>query len=130
LLKDTKKLGGGINLIYSEHGNFEQHNEIKCESYSTELCLHGDHILYTNAEFDLGQGVSICNEMVTVQKAFEFRLEVSGNKKDTLCTKHWAVDPSKVIKSIESGSYEEKSNLHFDEGNLAVPSSGIRIAFF
>jgi len=124
LLKDTQKYGGGINLIYSEHGDFEQSIQVKCGSYSTKLCLHGDHILYTNADTRLGQYISVCDQHISADKAFEFRVEINENLKDAACTKHWTIDANQISNLAAIGNYQKISSLQFDEVELVAPSSG------
>lgn len=109
LMKDTVKLGGGIDIIYSELGTFQQSNNFTCDSYVTQLCLHGDHILYTNADFSKGKYVEVCHQQAVLGKILEFRLEDGDDR----CSKYWSVDEKRISVVLEAaGLLENKVKVN------------------
>jgi len=49
VLKETSQ-NPNLSIIYSEHGNFHQPDNVRCQRYITKLCLHGDHVMYSSIE--------------------------------------------------------------------------------
>ena len=117
LYKDFNE-GGGKQLIYIEEGNFRQSVSIYCKKYVTNLCLHGQHVLFTNAESS-SHSVTVCEELVGTENGIAFQVQAPVYSE---CFKHWSVPPI----NVKNVTFSLSKSLRVEEDNRVVSGSPVR----